>query len=324
MSEVMPLAQKRVCRGKSSMALSKMVKISVAAISMCGVGGSVSAAGACDDQCLRHVIDQYLLAIEAHNPGAAPLASDARITLNGAIVASDNNPWKATGSLGIRRYAFDPETGNAVVQLILKNGGVPAIAVIRTKIRDGRITEVEAVLVQKDRIPQGIQFDDATFASSRQPEWGSVTPKSRRLPREELIKVAATYFTGLKSAGKPNFQPPWFSQDCNRFENGKQVTNVPVFGRPPANCSDQLVGLSKSMEGKSGIGITDERFVVADVERNIVVSFAIMIPPGPTPAAGQAPVQGFLIGDMFKIVNNKIKLVQVTYDRSRAPTGTGW
>jgi hypothetical protein len=317
-------AQKRVCKVKSSMVLSKTVGIAIAAISMCSVGGTASAAEACDDQCLRHVIDRYLSAIEAHNPSSAPIASDARITLNGAIVARDDNLWKATGSLGIRRYAFDPETGNAVVQLILKNRGVPAIALIRTMVRDGRITEIEAVLAQKDKIPQGIQFDDAAFAGSRQPEWGSVTPKSQRLPREELIKVAATYFTGLRSAGKPNFQPPKFSQNCNRFENGKQVTNVAVFGRPPTNCSDQFMGLSKSMEGKSGIGITDERYVVADVKRNIVVSFAIMMPPGPAPLAGQVPAQGFLIGDMFKIVNNKIKLVQVTYDRSRAPTGTGW
>jgi hypothetical protein len=306
------------------MAISKTALVAVAAISMCGAGGAASAAGTCDDQCLRHVIDRYLSAITAHSPGAAPLAPDVRITLNGAVIGSDSDLWKAAGSLGLRHYAFDPETGNAVVQLMLKNEGVAAIALIRTKVQDGRITEVETVLAQKDKIPQGVQFDDVAFANSEQPEWGSVTPKPQQLPRKELIEIAATYFTGLKSAGKPDFQPPWFSQDCNRFENGKQVTNVFVFGRPPTSCSDQFVGMSKGMEGRPGTSITDERFVVADVKRNTVVSFAIMTPPGPAPAAGQPPAPGFLIGDMFKIVNNKIKLVQVTYDRSRAATGTGW
>jgi hypothetical protein len=125
------------------MAESRTAKAVVLALAMCRIGGVTSAAETCDDQCLRKVIDQYLSAMVAHNPGAAPLAPGARVTLNGAAVGSDADLWAAASSLGLRRYAFDPETANAVVQLSLKNEGVPAVALIRVKVHGGRITEVE-------------------------------------------------------------------------------------------------------------------------------------------------------------------------------------
>jgi hypothetical protein len=51
-------------------------------------------------------------------------------------------------------------------------------------------------------------------------------PAADRMSREDLIKTANVYFSGMeKNDGKGVYH---FTDDCNRIENGSRSTNVPT------------------------------------------------------------------------------------------------
>src|SRR4030042_2410824 len=106
-------------------------------------------------------------------------------------------------------------------------------------------------------------------------------PVKERASREELIKNANYYFSGLQKNDHGKGYYP-FTDDCHRIENGMPATNVPVpegQKRPDpktATMYSSAWGCKEQFEsGLIGFvtRIRDRRFVAVDRERGIVFSF---------------------------------------------------
>ena len=76
--------------------------------------GSAFAQKACDRACLGGMLDRYLAAVVAHDPGKAPLAMGFRQTENAINVPQGKGVWQSVTALGkVQRRYFDPVTGQA-------------------------------------------------------------------------------------------------------------------------------------------------------------------------------------------------------------------
>ena len=85
---------------------------------------SVSAAPAeCDRACLKTTLDQYLKAVTAHNPAAAPLFIGYRHTENAVVQKLGEGAWKSVTGIGKadRRY-YDAVSGQAAFFGVLNEG----------------------------------------------------------------------------------------------------------------------------------------------------------------------------------------------------------
>jgi hypothetical protein len=281
-----------------------------------------TAENGCSRACLKEKLDAYVSALVAHRPTDAPLAGSVRATENGAAIAVGEGLWRTAGSPGMRRDAFDPESGSAVTQLLLPVDGAPAVVFIRIKVVQLQITEAETIVAENGKLHQGVLSDFDAFAKDAQPEWEEPIPAGKRASRAGLLAVAKTYFTALNSAGSVDFKNALFADDCNRFENGMQVTNTIFMGRPATSCAAQFDGMA-TMFRKSGgrVKVDHERTVLVDREKGVVAMIGIMTPPQGAPGT---PSYTVLIADMFKIVDGKLSRIQITYDAPRGGDGAGW
>src|SRR5215471_12054316 len=72
----------------------------LAVVLLAAGAGHPSAQTACDRNCLRTLLDQYLAAVVKHDPKAAPLAVGFRQTENAINVGPGAGLWKTVTGLG--------------------------------------------------------------------------------------------------------------------------------------------------------------------------------------------------------------------------------
>src|SRR5580704_12364925 len=103
------------------------------------------AAGAdCDRECLRGMLTQYLDAMVAHQPGSLPVAAKVRFTEDTKEMKLGEGLWKnASGLRKYRQDILDVRQGVAASQVIVEEGGMPVMLMLRLKVADKKITEVE-------------------------------------------------------------------------------------------------------------------------------------------------------------------------------------
>lgn len=264
----------------------------------------------CDRACLDRVMATYLSALAARDSAAVPWAAQVRRTENGAEVASLDSLWKTGGRVVRSRVAIDAESQNVAAQILLDAGGRPTIALLRLGVADRRIAAVEAIVAREGEIGKDVFFDPGAFERAEQPEWRRDAPE--RATREELLRVVRTYFEALRTAGTAEFVNAAFAPDCDRFENGLQVTNVPFLGGPPKNCLDQVRDLSEDLR-KAGdrVAVGGGRYPLVDEQKGIVLGVSTLR-------------DELLVADLFKIEHGRLRTVQITYNRIPAGRGTGW
>ena len=167
-------------------------------------------------------------------------------------------------------------------------------------------------------------------------------PPAERMSREDLIKTANMYFSGMeKNDGKGEYP---FTDDCNRIENGSPATNQPTPAgqtRPDPKTSTGYSGQWSCKEQfESGLihfvwRIRDRRFVAVDPERGLVYSFAFFdhalgkdrtfqTPTGRTVTGGPSQPWTWEIAEMFKVEKGKIHQIEAILDRAPYGMLSGW
>src|SRR5881392_2842084 len=97
-----------------------------------GATGAFAAPGDCDRACLKTALDQYLNAVVAHNPSAAPLFGGFRQTENAVVVKLGAGVWKTVTGLGkVQRRYLDAVSGQAAYFGIIEEGAGSAIVTAR-------------------------------------------------------------------------------------------------------------------------------------------------------------------------------------------------
>jgi len=171
----------------------------------------------CDRSCLQGFITEYLDAMLAHDPGSLPVAEGTKFTEDCKELKLGEGLWKNINSLTeYRRDILDVKQGVAVSYLVVKENDNPVMFVMRLKIADNRITEIETMVVRNREEGMLFNLDNLKTVSKGM----TYTPTADQLnSREEMIKAALTYPAGLKVGSFMKVDSP-MAEDAYRYENG--------------------------------------------------------------------------------------------------------
>ena len=261
----------------------------------------------CDRECLRGFVTQYLSAMVAHNPGSLPVAANLRFTEDGVTLKLGEGLWK--GASGLRQYRqdiLDVRQGVAASQVIVEEAGSPAMLVLRLKVADKKISEIETQ-VTRTRAEGAIFNIDAIKTPTK--GMNVVPEKSQLAPRDEAIRIAQFYPAGLKIGSFVSVDAP-FAQDAYRIENGA-VSAGPGCSR--AGCEN-----IKTQNIMKHPAITT-RAAGVDEEMGIVL---LRMNFGDTGSYG--PGNALIVWEAFKIYGGQIHAVEAFMRVMPATAGSGW
>jgi hypothetical protein len=318
-----------------------------------------SAAQPCNRACLEGFVEQYFDAAIAHDPKLLPLAKDVKFTENGQRLVLPDAHWKImTGKGKYRLFVTDPEAGQvAVMATIFEEGstkeGKAAVINLRLKVENRQITEIESLVVRPP-MPMGPPssvvarpaFPNAAESLEKlgvpHAVYLETIPPAERMSREDLIKTANMYFSGLEKNDGKGVYP--FTDDCVRFEGGMQTTSVPLRPgekRPdPKTATMYSAAWSCKEQFESGLmhfvwRIRDRRFVAVDQERGVVFSFIFFdhalgkdrtyqTPDGRTITAGPIEPNGWELAELFKVEKGKIRRIEANMVAPPYGMNSGW
>src|SRR5581483_1067572 len=217
--------------------------------------------GQCDRACLEPFVDKYLDAMPAHDPSKAPFAKGVKFTENGQRLELGDGLWNTMTAKGVfRLFVTDIEAQQVAFLGSIKEAGKGAMIGLRLRIRNNRITEAEHFVQRSPTSAAG--FERIGY------QWTEAVPPAERMSREELVRVANMYFSGMQKNDGTGDYP--FAEDCNRIENGALSTNQPAKQgqqRPDPKTATMYSGEWSCMEQfKSGLihfvtRIRDRRYV---------------------------------------------------------------
>lgn len=273
-----------------------------------------TAGNECDRACLEKFADQYLDAVVTHDPSMVPLADNVKFTENGQELEVGDALW-ATASdkpTDYKIYIADPKSGQVGFSGLMKENGKLALISFRLKIADGKVTEIEQIVARDDG-----QFFGGRTLTTAEPIYAEILEPSERSSREDMVKIADSYFVALERMD--GTRPVPFADTCNRMENGVQTTNNPAMG----GASDDgfnISAMSCTEQFKTGFlrFVTEirRRHLVIDEERGLVSSTALLdhagnikevtLTDGRTVPIGVLSPTSFLGGGFFKIKNGEI------------------
>jgi hypothetical protein len=287
----------------------------------------------CDRECLEGFVNHYLSALAARDPSKLSFASDVKFTENTATLKIGEGFWvTANGTGTFKLYFAEPEAGQVGFIGTMREWDNPVIFCLRLKVAGGKIAEVEDFVVRDADAAKKLE------AMSRNPLFVKTVPVAERATRDDLIKTANMYFSGLQNNDGKGVYP--FSEDCNRIENGTQTTNNPGLAKAQAdNPGFEIMSLGCEAQFKTGYfkivtHIRDRRWVIVDRERGLAFAFAffdhagtvktITLTDGSTfPATLRHPFT-WEIGELFKVENGKIHAIQAVLTQEPYGITSGW
>ena len=297
-----------------------------------GAVGTVQAADTCDRQCLFGVVEQYLNAMVAHDPSKAPIAEGAKFTENGQKLTLPDGLWRiASGLRDYRNLVAEPAKGAVGGFAVVEENGIPVILGLRLQVENQKITEMETIVLRK----AGGNFSDPDNLKTPRPDFARIEPANTRRSRDELIRIANTYFTALQN-NDGSVHPP-FADDCDRLENGVRTTNNPEFK------SSTLTASPASMTCKEAFGLgfyredtrlRDRRWPIVDTERGVVfagvffdhdaVLRSYQLTNGETVHVQKTAPWTWEIFEMFKIHDGMIGAVEAVVNGVPYGMDPGW
>jgi hypothetical protein len=273
------------------------------------IGSSAACASAadCERECLRGLVTQYLDALVAHNPSALPLSAKVRFTEDSVEMHLGEGLWKDASRIrAYRQDVLDVRQGIAASQVIVEEAGTPVFLVLRLKVADKKITEIETMVTRTQKEgalfkPDALQAADKAMALP--PE------KSQLASRDDAVRIAKFYPAGLKIGSFVTVDAP-FAPDAYRVENGV-ITAGPGCSRP--GCEN--IKTQKIMEH---LFITT-RVAAVDEELGIVL---LRMNFGQTGAYG--PGNALIVWEAFKIFGGHMHAVEAFMKIMPASMGSGW
>jgi len=282
-------------------------KILAICIATGGLSLPTRAAGAaCDRECLRGFVTQYLIAMVAHNPRSLPVSDKVTFTEDGKEMRLGEGLWST--ATGIRRYRqdiLDVRQGVAASQDVVEESGMPVMLVLRMKIVDKKITEIETQ-VTRNKAEGAIFNIDALQTVGK--AMNAEVPKGQLNSREDAIKIAEFYPAGLKVGSFVEVNAP-FAADAYRIENGT-ITAGPGCSR--AGCENaKTQTIMKHPAIKSRVAAVDEELGIV-----LLMNF------GDTGSYG--PGNSLIVWEAFKVYGGQIHAVEAFMRVMPAGAGSGW
>jgi hypothetical protein len=314
------------------------------------LGASASAAPtgsgvapACDRACMTDIVDRYLAALVRHDPAGLPLNRDVKFTENTArLTVGREGLWVGASEppTGFRIYAIDVGAGQAGFYGVMKERDRPLIIALRLKVVNGQITEIEHVLAR------GLRADAVKNLAVPRPEFVATLPPANRLPRQQMVNIADSYFEAIEHA---NGKLAPFADDCVRRENGGQTTHngkpvpwpVPLGSKEADDAMAYLGTLSCSDQLDTHVmdfitRLWPRRQEIVDEEKGLVFAFPMFQHRGGSgtiriynvPGVDSLPLGGstsnLQAGEIFKIDRGRIIGVEAMGASLPYGTKSGW
>jgi len=286
----------------------KQTKLVLMAAQLLIAAGTAHAATAdCDRECLRGFITQYLDALVAHNPSALPLGNNVRFTEDSVEMHLGDGLWKDASRIReYRQDILDVRQGIAASQVIAEVAGSPVFLMLRLKVADKKITEIETMVTRTQK--EGALFKPETLQSADK-AMAAVPYKSELPTRDDAIRIAKFYPAGLKIGSFVTVDAP-FAPDAYRVENGV-VTAGPGCSRP--GCEN--IKAQKIMEHP----FITTRVVAVDEQLGIVL---LRMNFGQTSSYGQG--NALIVWEAFKVYGGQIHAVEAFMKIMPASMPSGW
>jgi hypothetical protein len=343
-----------VLAGLSCVALIGVIGIATRTRAAAKQGNSMSSSS-CDRACLNGFVDKYLDAVVAHDPSQVPVTKFVKFTENGQQLELGDGFWRTATARGkYKLYVDDVPAGQVGFLGTMEEAGQPVIVVLRLKIDEQKVSEVETI-VARGAMASGGAKNLEKMGTPRRAFLEDV-PEADRVSRLDLIKTANKYFSGMQQDnGKADYS--FFADDCDRLENGMQTTNnmTPMPGLaasgaprpapsrkydPAVNPTMYSAGWSCKDQFRSGLlhfvtHIRDRRYPIVDRDRGIVFSFVFFdhsagdtrnfeTPDGRAVTAGPTTPFTWEIAELFKVDHNQLHQIEAVLTQAPYGMGSGW
>jgi hypothetical protein len=260
-----------------------------------------SSGSACSRESLKAITDNFFTALDAHDTSGLPLASGVKYTENGMEVAIGKGVWETAAGTTFKRGMADTEKCGTQTQAIIEEKGQekPMLYGVRLKIDEGKISEIEAIVVRGTQV-----LDVPAILATKDQDWEVPLPPEQRSSRLAMMAAADDYFRLFVKENKQEVSELAFSCFCDRWENGAQTTKggmnqgVPM---PAHNCSPK---------GFADMDHPARRFLV-DTETGIVVAYVLFNNVWPD-------------FHMFKMRNGKVQWIQAYFEYGKEYKTMGW
>jgi hypothetical protein len=294
----------------------------------------------CTRKCLVDLMDQYLAALPKHDPAGLPLAKNVKLVENTEVTPVGKGLWQTAtgGPTDFKIYAADPDKGQIGFIGVIGEKQKPTIASVRLKVENGKITEIDHLVVRPDDKDKDKPLNPNM--SKVRPALLERLPKLERVPRERMQNIANSYYEAiLHNNGK--LAP--FAKECQRRENGgisaNDQTQTPQEAAKDEfsvyrkmTCSAQL-----STGSMSYISDINRRRVFAiDEEKGLVFAYSMFVHNGEPKVMKITGVPGVTerkntwgpfelpAAHIFKIRNGKIYEIEAIGYVAKHGIKNGW
>jgi hypothetical protein len=271
---------------------------------------------ACNRACLTGLVDTYLNALAANNPSAVPLAPNAKITTNGKVMKLADAFWASAEKTIYRFDVVNERLGDTGTEAVVLNAdGSKTMYMVRLKVADGKITEVETIKCNKGEADGLWNPDNLT----------EVSPALKLTIREAdqdsyyaLIAAAESYWRAFQTNGTEAYHPASLLPDSKRFENGVQTTGLVRNGA--------YVSTAEGFDKGRFIGrnLWDRRYPVVDPERGIVLSIVRFGIKDGSKSQSAATANDRLVAEFFAVKSGKIQEIHAVLFNLPDAQPTGW
>ena len=267
------------------------------------------------------IMDNYLEKLIANHPSGLPVANNVKVTENGYPIELGQGLFETASEVTYKHYITEPGSNQVALFGEVKETMVMANFLVRLKVEQEKITEIETVIARKGTA----SISNPESMKDPKPIFGQILGSSESSSRDQMIAVAESYFNAIEN----NTADVPFDPGSNRTANGQQTTNS---GPVPLSCLGQF-------EKKIFAYITkvrNRRYLIVDEERGLVFGIFMMDVPGkkehfdlfPIPM-DKLPVHMYtphtiFLAELFKIMNGQIREIEALMFNTTLGANSGW
>jgi len=271
---------------------------------------SAQNAAVCDRGCLRGFIDGYLNALSAHKPGDVPASPSLRFTEDTVDMKLGEGLWKTAGKLDPYRIdILDVRQGVAGTHTILEENGNRIMLVVRLRVENRKITEVETQVTRNAAESAIFDINNLKIPSAAM----TMMPDRTKLnARADAQKIAEGYPAGLK-AGSFVTTDAQMAPDAYRFEGGRQMAGP--------GCTFLAGCENMKQQGIPKLSGLTYRVVAVDEEAGLVW---LRLDFGPGSLMGANASKSLNVWELFKVWGGQIHAVEAFMKVMPQGNPSGW
>jgi len=290
----------------------------------------------CNRKCLTDMMDQYLAALPKHDASGLPLAANVKLVENTEVTPIGKGLWQTAtgGPTNFKIYAADPEQGQIGFIGVIENEKKPTIASVRLKVENGKITEIDHMVV-----PAGDNPLNPNMSKVR-PGLLERQPKAERVTYDDMKRIANLYYEAIIQ-DNGNVAP--FADECQRRENGGISANDQT--QTPEEAAKDDFSVFRKMKCGEQLStnvmsyITDinrRRIFAVDKEMGLVFAYSVFVHdgnpkvmkingvPGVTERKNDYGPFDLPAAHIFKIRNGKLHEIEAIGYMAKHGIKNGW